>query len=342
MAVGINGSADWQIQPLDSSNSSNLAGSFWDYRFNYLKSANDPLRYQVIWTNGTQVNEGLEPSAANFTGLPSSTTVGNGDIVNVVFKVYTTTDEAALFPTAWNLIGTIKKSRDMINTQRIGSFGNSSKYQPPKGHRFTIDVSQLVADALSYCLCPITKGTWQSNYFGGMNGGLTMQDNVIGSNAASGYPISNYNVSENGTFRRLRVSATFEVLDGNGQIVAATNTKSSPPTVTVINSVNQFEKDILYYNNTFSIADSSDVTYQFLTRCPNAVINGLIDFKKPVRIDEQAEWLQFYIRSNYYNSINDSGTSTVGATAIKIVTYDSGGIENTFYLRDFEDNFKYE
>ena len=27
-----------------------------------------------------------------------------------------------------------------------------------------------------------------------------------------------------------------------------------------------------------------------------------------------------------------------GADAIKIVTYDSSGIENTFYLRDFEDN----
>ena len=48
------------------------------------------------------------------------------------------------------------------------------------GHRFTIDISQLVSDQLSYSLCPINKGTWQSNYYGGMNGGLTMQDNVIG------------------------------------------------------------------------------------------------------------------------------------------------------------------
>tara|TARA_R110001599_G_scaffold12951_1_gene60052 strand:+ start:62 stop:1090 length:1029 start_codon:yes stop_codon:yes gene_type:complete len=334
--AGYNGELSWGIQPLDS-DTSNLAGAFWETRDNYLKSVNDPLRYQIQWFNGSSLTEEVEPSAANFTGLPSSTTVGNGDIVNVVFKVYTTTDEAALFPTAWNLIGTIKKSRDMINTQRIGSFGNSSTYQPPKGHRFTIDVSQLVADELSYSLCPIKKGTWQSNYFGGMNGGLTMQDNVLSHNTADGTPVSRYNVSLNGTFRTLRIEASFEIINGDGEIVSADGVLNST-NITVINSVNQFEKDILYYNNTFSIADSSDVTYQFLTRCPNAVINGLIDFKKPVRIDEQAEWLQFYIRSNYYNSINDSGTSTVGATAIKIVTYDSGGIENTFYLRDFEDN----
>ena len=334
--AGYNGELSWGIQPLDS-DTSNLAGAFWESRDNYLKSVNDPLRYQIQWFNGSSLTEEVEPSAANFTGLPSSTTVGNGDIVNVVFNVYTTTDDAASFPTAWNLIGTIKKSRDMINTQRIGSFGNSSTYQPPKGHRFTIDVSQLVADELSYSLCPIKKGTWQSNYFGGMNGGLTMQDNVLSHNTADGTPVSRYNVSLNGTFRSLRIEASFEIINGDGEIVSADGVLNST-NITVINSVNQFEKDILYYNNTFSIADSSDVTYQFLTRCPNAVINGLIDFKKPVRIDEQAEWLQFYIRSNYYNSINDSGTSTVGATAIKIVTYDSGGIENTFYLRDFEDN----
>ena len=40
--AGINGTVSWQIQPLDWS-SSNLAGSFWSYRSNYLKSVNDPV-----------------------------------------------------------------------------------------------------------------------------------------------------------------------------------------------------------------------------------------------------------------------------------------------------------
>ena len=78
--AGINGSVSWQIQPLDFV-SSNLAGSFWDYRSNYLKSVNDPLRYQVLWSD-SGVTEGTEPSAGNYLN-------GNGDVVNVIFKVET-------------------------------------------------------------------------------------------------------------------------------------------------------------------------------------------------------------------------------------------------------------
>lgn len=307
---GGSGSLSWGIVPLNW-NSSNLATMSYGYRSNYLKSTNDQLRYQIQWFYAGN-NEGTEP-------------VNSGDLVNVIFKVETSVDSVN-----WKTIGTVKKSRDIANRRyETGLVAG--------GHRFTIDVSQLVSDELSYSLCPINKGTWQSNVYGGMNGGLTIQDNVIGSNTASGYPISNYNVSENGTFRRLRVSATFEVLDGNGQIVTATNTKSSPPYVTVINSVNQFERDSLFYTK-YSVDYSTN--YNFLTRCPNFSGGGTNeDFKKPVRIDEQAEWLQFYIRRNYSEDIRGVGLGdTVGATAIKIITYDSSGIENTFYLRDFEDN----
>lgn len=307
---GGSGSLSWGIVPLNW-NSSNLATMSYGYKSNYLKSTNDQLRYQIQWFYAGN-NEGTEP-------------VNSGDLVNVIFKVETSVDSVN-----WKTIGTVKKSRDIANRRyETGLVAG--------GHRFTIDVSQLVSDELSYSLCPINKGTWQSNVYGGMNGGLTIQDNVIGSNTASGYPISNYNVSENGTFRRLRVSATFEVLDGNGQIVTATNTKSSPPYVTVINSVNQFERDSLFYTK-YSVDYSTN--YNFLTRCPNFSGGGTNeDFKKPVRIDEQAEWLQFYIRRNYSEDIRGVGLGdTVGATAIKIITYDSSGIENTFYLRDFEDN----
>ena len=43
------GSLSWGIVPLYGS-TSNLATMSWDYRNNYLKSANDQLRYQVQWT----------------------------------------------------------------------------------------------------------------------------------------------------------------------------------------------------------------------------------------------------------------------------------------------------
>jgi hypothetical protein len=318
--AGINGQVEWQIQPLDWINS-NLEGSFWDYRNNYLKSVNDPLRYQVLW-NGA--NEGTEPSSGNFSGLPTSTTVGNGDVVNIIFKVETSVGDGY-----WQELGSIKKSRDIANKK----YDDGSQ---PFGHRFTVDISQLVSNELSYSLCPINKGTWQSNYYGGMNGGLTMQDNVLSGTGAMGDPISRYNVSRNGTFRRLKITPYYEIINGDGKIVSAGNGSSSN-TITVINSVNQFERDSVYYNK-YTVDYYTD--YNFLTRCPNFSNSSTNeDFKKPVRIDEQAEWLQFYIRRNYSNEIRGVGLDdVVGADAIKIVTYDSSGIENTFYLRDFEDN----
>ena len=190
--AGINGQVEWQIQPLDWNNS-NLAGSFWNDRSNYLKSVNDPLRYQVLW-NGA--NEGTEPSAGNFSN-------GNGDVVNIIFKVETTVGDGY-----WQELGSIKKSRDIANKR----YDDGSQ---PFGHRFTVDISQLVSNELSYSLCPINKGTWQSPYYGGMNGGLTMQDNVLSGTGAMGTPISRYNVSRNGTFRRLRVTPYYEIINGD-------------------------------------------------------------------------------------------------------------------------------
>ena len=308
----INGTARWGIVPYDTTGSQ-LSYLTQPFRDNYLKSANDQLRYELVISGR---GESIEPHA-------------EGDVVNVIFKI-----ETSVTGNYWTTIGTIKKSRDIANKKyREGPL--------PAGYRFTIDVSQLVSDQLSYSLCPINKGTWQSNYYGGMNGGITMQDNVINKDAITGgSAISEYNVSDNGTFRRLKVSATFEIIgssDNNGALELATDTAKEAPILTAINSVNQFERDSVYYHK-YNIGLYGN--YNFLTRCPNwrgGVVSE--DFKKPVRIDEQAEWLQFYIRRNYSKEIRGAGLDdVVGATAIKIVTYDSSGIENTFYLRDFEDN----
>ena len=77
-----------------------------------------------------------------------------------------------------------------------------------------------------------------------------------------------------------------------------TNTITSE-TITVINSVNQFEKDSLYYYNLFNMDISADLTsYRFLSRCPNF---GNYSFKKPIRTEDEAEWLQFYIKRCIFN-----------------------------------------
>jgi len=78
----------------------------------------------------------------------------------------------------------------------------------------------------------------------------------------------------------------------------------------------------------------------FLSRCPNSYYTEPSSpFKKPVRMDEEAEFLQFYIRTSKWQNINTSSSpDEVGNMALKVTTYDSSGIENVFYMRDFEDN----
>ena len=333
MAV-INGAVSWGIVPAED-NTSNLATMSWDYRANYLKSANDQLRYQVQWFSSS-INEATDPSAGNAVVNGSGVTTA-GDVVNVVFKI-----ESSVDGIYWNTIGTIKKSRDVAN----------KKYDTnttPTGHRFTIDVSQLVSDQLSYSLCPINKGTWQSNYYGGMNGGLTMQDNVIGGNLPAGTPISDYNVSDNGTFRKLKVSATFDIIDSNGNIIDATNNLTNPDIITVINSVNQYERDSVYYNSKESTTGSYTMTdeptetirksFKFLSRCHNTSSTSIIPFKKPIRVDEEAEFLQFFMFEGDSDNIGGTGKNSVGSIGLKVETFLANGtLENTFYVREFEDN----
>ena len=316
MAV-LNGAVSWGIVPLNFT-TSNLATMSWDYRGNYLKSANDQLRYQVQWIY-SGINEGVE--------------VGNeNNVVNVIFKVETSVNGAD-----WKTIGNIKKSRDIANRR----YDNGSQ---PIGHRFTIDISQLVSDQLSYSLCPINKGTWQSSFYGGMNGGLTMQDNVIGGSGASGTPISQYNVSENGTFRRVRVSATFEILDADKQIITASNVLSYAPYVTVINSVNQFERDTVYYNQQFTLneyTNSSTSPKRFLTRCPNwyySTAENKVVYSKRVRMDEQAEFLQWYVRGSFPAS--DSLPDNYNLLELYGTAYDYDGTQTNFVMADFNSILK--
>ena len=325
----INGTATWGFVPYDD-NSSNLADTFWDYRKNLLKSANDPLRYQVQWFSGG-INESQEPSKLNWNSGANS-----GDVINVVFEVYSWVDSSQK-----EKIATIKKARDIANkrydTQAVAV-----------GHRFTIDISEIMADQLSYSLCPINKGTWQSNMYGGMNGGLVMQDNVIGNSAATGNPISNYNVSKNGTFRHIEVVVKFEIIGADGQIITpyqasgqVTNTFTSE-TITVINSVNQFERDSLYYNTQFmfdSFGTSSTEPRRFLTRCPNWYYNTTannVAYNKKVRMDEEAEWLQFYVLESF-NEADPTDNYNLIEIYGQTFTAD-GNPQNSFVLVDFTKN----
>jgi len=202
-------------------------------RTNYLTSANVPKRYQVRWAgtgyNGVTINEAYVPTKLNGT---SST----GDIINMVFYVYASTryENPDGYPSNlnnWDLVATIKKSRDIANKQY-----NSNAIL--NNQRFTVDISQICQDLLSYSLVPINKGTWQNSQWGGMNGGQTKQDNVTQS-------VSLFNVTPNGSYRYIKVVAKPEILLDTGLVVEATNKVTFKP-ITIINSVHQYEKDEVF------------------------------------------------------------------------------------------------
>ena len=304
----INGVIYDSFSPISFSNSAKSLSLNW--RSNYLVSANVPKRYQVRW-NG--LNEAQTP-------LKTNGTANSGDIINMVFYVYATTRfENGVFPSNnanWDLVGTIKKSRDIANKQYNSN--NTLANQ-----RFTVDISQICQDLLSYSLVPINKGTWQSSLWGGMNGGQTIQDNVA-------EDVSLFNVTPNGSYRHIKVVAIPEVILSTGLIVEATNKINFTP-ITVINSVHQYEKDEVWLFDRFPIGNGAG---GFLSYCPNDSSSIAISpkQKKSVRVDETAEWLYFYIR----RAAKVAGAAN--RVNLKVITSDG----NTFYVNDFADNLDYD
>ena len=311
MPITKNGNIYDSFSPISFSNSAKSLSLNW--RSNYLTSANVPKRYQIRWDG---LNEHESPTKANGTGTAPNQT---GDIINMVFYVYATTKfEDGVFPTNlnnWDLVATIKKSRDIANKQY-----NSNAILA--NQRFTVDISQICQDLLSYSLVPINKGTWQSSLWGGMNGGQTKQDNVA-------QDVSLYNVTPNGSYRHIKVVAKPEVILSTGLIVEATNQINFQP-ITVINSVHQYEKDEVWLFDRFPIGNGAG---GFLSYCPNnsSSVAILPKQKKSVRVDETAEWLYFYIRRAA------KATGAANRVNLKVITSDG----NTFYVNDFADNLDY-
>jgi hypothetical protein len=318
--AGINGSVQWGIVPLQWSNSSQLANMAYNYRYNSLISANNPMRYQIIWTSGN-MSEDKEPTIANAVVNAGGTTT-SGDIVNVIFDIYSTV-QYPYVSSDWDLIASIKKSRDISNKHYINGNGAS-------GHRFTIDISALCQDLLSYSLVPIGKGTWQDFRYGGMNGGLTMQDNVTEN-------ISDFNVSKNGCFRTIRVVPRFEILNADSGIEESTHNTAAPPYVRIINSAPQFDRDDVYYSDRTIDKFSG---YKFLTHSPNnASSDSSSSNKKQIRISDESENLYFYLKQAWHYEIRGANLDdVVGSIGIKVETYLSDGtLENTFYVTEFSD-----
>ena len=325
MPITKNGNIYDSFAPLSFSSSAKRLNK--EYRSNYLTSANVPKRYQVRWqgqgydyANGTAnsvtINEAYVPTKLNGT-------TDSGDIINMVFYVYATTQFDNLnngYPpnlNNWDLVATIKKSRDIANKQY-----NSNAIL--NHQRFTVDISQICQDLLSYSLVPIKKGTWQSSFWGGMNGGQTKQDNVTET-------VSMFNVTPNGSYRAIKVVAKPEVILSTGLVKETTSEKVTFPVINVINSVPQFQKDVVYLFEDYVVGDKSG---EALSKCPNSISTASAnkpELLKPVRLDEEAEWLYYYIRKA---EVYENKTVDANKALMQVETSDG----NIFYLNDYQNN----
>ena len=275
----INGTVEWGQVPRWSTGDE-MINQQYNFRINYLVSANKPMIYQAIWT---------------FAGIDEqSVPEASGDVVNCIFHVLATTEYPTPSTASWPEIATIRKTRDMPNTNIVNS-------SIPANQRFTLDISRIIQDQLSYTLVPIGKGSFQNQEFGGMNGGATKQDNIT-------EVISPYNVTRNGSYTAIRVWCEFEQLNSDLELELSDTTLgysggSLVDTVRAINSVPNFSSST-YYQQVFNIRSTAPTQVapkRALSNCPNHdyVYNGTPQMKKSVQFTDQAEWLYFYVQETF-------------------------------------------
>ena len=233
MAYGINGSLAVLQDPDGYITSSLNRQRNFLASYSNVHTVNAPIIVSAYW-DGSGLDESDEPQASNY-----NTTTEKGDVVNCIFDVYQISDiSSGAFPADWTLVSSIRKSRDIVNiSQKDIAYGGDG-VSTENGHRFTVDISDICKDLLSYSLLPDGKGTWANTFFGGLNGGARQQDNTA-------LPVwaNRYILTKNGTLRKIRVVIRTEIIDDNGIIRVATATgsyKYNHSSFMIINSAPDF------------------------------------------------------------------------------------------------------
>ena len=171
MSYGINGTLVPLQDPMGDGTTSLNRVRNWAGSYANIWSANHPIVHSVLWNIG--LTEAQEPLASNFSG-------SNGDVVNVIFDVYQclSTEDTTVFPDEWTLVSSIRKSRDIRNISLKDKINGGDGAEINYGHIFTVDISEVCKDLLSYSLLPHGKGTYTDYRYGGLNGGAKQQDNL--------------------------------------------------------------------------------------------------------------------------------------------------------------------
>tara|TARA_R110000824_G_scaffold202163_4_gene386398 strand:+ start:3381 stop:5537 length:2157 start_codon:yes stop_codon:yes gene_type:complete len=232
MSYGINGTLVPLQDPMGDGTTSLNRVRNWAGSYANIWSANHPIVHSVLWNIG--LTEAQEPLASNFSG-------SNGDVVNVIFDVYQclSTEDTTVFPDEWTLVSSIRKSRDIRNISLKDKINGGDGAEINYGHIFTVDISEVCKDLLSYSLLPHGKGTYTDYRYGGLNGGAKQQDNLA-------QPVwsNNFILTKNGAYRKIQVRYRTEIIDGGGIVREATNAGSylnSFFPYTIINSAGDFD-----------------------------------------------------------------------------------------------------
>tara|TARA_R110002072_G_scaffold98299_2_gene216271 strand:- start:4555 stop:6402 length:1848 start_codon:yes stop_codon:yes gene_type:complete len=310
-----------------------------------LHSVNSDMTYQIWWqdTNLTQAQEGTGSSGERIAG----------DLVNVVFNIYeyTTQNTGAFNTSDMNLVASIKKSKD------IPKRWNGRKNENPtlEGHRFTVDISDICADLLSFSLVPNNTGTWgglntlatgptggmnassQPNLYGGLNGQFIMEDIAL---VATTSAASMHNLTANGADRRIRVEARFEVMKSDGTLeISDSPSNRYARDIYIVNSAWQWEDKFNHITNEVRRYGSGR---EFLTNSPNMYYSASSSdlknevYYKKVELESQAEFLQWWQRDLPYISSGAVSDCDAFAIEVQVASTKAGLATGTkYYLVDF-------
>ena len=352
MGYGINGTIQFGIDPYGYNDNSLNRNRNFAYSYSAAWSVNEPINFSIYWN---LLKENEEAQASNYDVAAQT-----GDVVNVLFDVYQISDSsAAIFPEDWTLVGTIRKSRDIRNISQMDRLYGGDGTQVPQGHIFSVDISEMVRDLLSYSLVPHGKGTWTSTFFGGLNGGKMPQANLL-------VPVYNdkFLLTKNGSLRKCRVNARTEIIDNNGIIREATEVGSylySNSEIFLLNNSKDYDTSQMQVPASTFIHSGWGTSTRYLRSFMNNYDNGswandqdAFHIGKDMRMDEQQEviqWIQGTINnySLYHNPTATGETETdplntgdlVAEAYVTVAAYDK---DRTFVrsakLYDWTQNLK--
>ena len=283
-----------------------------------LVSCNSPMIYQLQWGQ----------TLSNVKNIMLESEYTANDVVNVIFDVYIGNEYGVSGNAGGGnmvLAGSLRKSRDL---PYIANEGISPEYVTGNAlinfHTFTVDISSIVKNYLTYTLTPILKGSPSSQF--------AMSGNYNTNNLLDYTSIS-------GTDRIVDVRARFEIYEQDPNIskklIEAAGHKDLNA-LGVINAAIQHTDKIGL--NDFAFTNGSlTASKKFLSNCPNDnFAYSTVESYKSIRLDDEGEYLSWW---QYRLANNGSPNYDYDMTDfyMQIVTTESDGTSKTASLRDFQE-----